>query len=323
MDHKELEAKKVIELREYARKYKIPKYSRMRKDELIEHILKSNKDKSRKSSPKVKPLIERTPQKSRSNAKEFQLERTEAQTRLKIKEAYASSQSAQKTYSEPVLEEKPRLEHHVDKFATPELPYEYNRDRITMLIIDPTFVFIYWEVTNHKLKAAQDIAGWDSKLALRVYDVTDIEFDGHNAHSVVDADIYERIGCWYLKIDDPQRNLVVDIGLKNSAGQFHMISRSNFAKLPPLRMAKEGPIKWMAVDDLGNYVITEVEEYTEADLVLLKQILGEDLFARFMTGEFKGMLFSTIFKKAPDVKEISFEMPSSSFFKPTHRSIES
>ena len=322
MELKNLIEKKVLELREYARNLKVPKYSRMRKEELIEKILKRDKGESIVASPKLPHGRKKTPQviNNEQIKEEGQLDRTEAETRLKMKEAFASSQTAQKEYFPPKQEYK--VEHkpfHVkrDKFSTGELPFEYHKDRIALLVIDPNFFYVYWEVTHRKQHETQAMAGWDSHLTLKVYDVTDIRFNGFNAHSSVDVDIYERIGCWYIRLDKANRDLVVDIGYKNSAGQFFLMTRSNFAKLPPVHMAPEGPIKWMAVDDLGNYVITDIEEYTDADLILLRKILGEDLFRRFLTGDFRGMLFSTVFKKVPNIKEISFEFPTSSFGQPT------
>ncbi len=324
MDIKKLIEMKVIKLREYARKYKIPKYSRMRQDELIEKIVEGHQESSKKVSKSKSEAISARVDHKQSKKEEVRIERREAETRLKMKEAMFSSDTASKQYFQPEVNKPQPDKKAYDRFATPEIPFEYNTDRITLLVIDPTFTYVYWEITDGKLNEGKNIAGWDSNLTLRVYDVTDIDFNGFNAHSFVDTEIYERIGCWYIRLDKANRNLVVDIGLKNSQGHFHSITRSNFAKLPPLHMAPEGPIKWMAVDDLGNYVITEVEEYTEADLILLRKILGEDLFRRFLTGEFKGMLFSTVFKKVPDLKEISLEFPSSptSSFLPTSRFIE-
>ena len=321
MNLKDLDNQKVLELRKYARELKIPKYSRMRKEEIIERILKLQKGGVKDPPSKTIPKQDKeAPFEMLSKREDDQLDRTEAETRLKMKEAFSSSAAAQKEYFHTPKDEK--KEHKQpkprrDKFATGDLPYEYHKDRVMMLIIDPTFFYSYWEITQHKLEEAKKVAGWDSNLTLRVYDVTDIHFNGLNAHTYVDMEIYERIGCWYIRLDKPNRDLVIDIGFKNGSGHFHMIARSNYAKLPPLKMAPEGPIKWMAVDDLGNYVITDIEEYTEADMILLRKILGEALFRKFLSGEFRGMLFSTIFKKVPNIKEISLELPTSAFSSPT------
>jgi uncharacterized protein len=318
MNIKELDNLKVLELRKFARELKVPKYSRMRKEELIDWIIKLKSGEPAPVSNKATPKKGKTnlTEQVASSKEEGLLDRTEAETRLKMKEAYSSSSAAQKEYFREVPEQKgvPQFAPKArDKFATGELPFEYFKDRIALLVIDPNFFYIYWEATNPKLDQARNVIGWDGKMTVRVYDVTDINFNGYNAHSSVDIEVYERIGCWYIRLDKANRDLIVDIGLKNSAGHFYLIARSNHAKLPPLHMAPEGPIKWMAVDDLGNYVITDIEEYTEADLILLRKILGDDLFKRFLTGEFRGMLFSTVFKKVPNVKEITLDVPSSAF----------
>ncbi len=70
------------------------------------------------------------------------------------------------------------------------------------------------------------VHGYDSKLTLRVYDVTNVDFNGHNAHEWWDVEIYTRVGTWYLKHYRGDRSLAVDIGLVSSDGVFHAISRS-------------------------------------------------------------------------------------------------
>jgi len=65
---------------------------------------------------------------------------------------------------------------------TEELSPLYYIDRVVILPIDPKFAFTYWEVKEDTLTHFFQMHGYDSKLTLRIYDVTNIEFDGYNAH---------------------------------------------------------------------------------------------------------------------------------------------
>ena len=49
-------------------------------------------------------------------------------------------------------------------------------------------------------------------------------------------------------------------------------------------MVAPGKIFWMLVDEFGNKIISDIEDYTEEDLRLLRIIMGDERFKRFMTG---------------------------------------
>lgn len=120
-----------------------------------------------------------------------------------------------------------------------ELPYSYDDDCISLMARDPHWAFSYWEVTHRKLEAERSAlgpGGADASLALRLYDVTDVVFDGRNAHSHYDICVYERVGSWYINTGMPERSFVVDLGLKTSDGRFVTLARSNAVKTP-----RDGP----------------------------------------------------------------------------------
>jgi hypothetical protein len=171
-----------------------------------------------------------------------------------------------------------------DTLETGEIPSSYDINRIVILPVDPTFAFIYWEVREDSLNSMFDQFGYDSKLTIRVYDVTNIEFNGLNAHEWWDIEAFNRIGTWYLKHNKGDRNLVVDMGIKSTDGMFHVIHRSKAVYFPRDRMVAPGKIFWMLVDEFGNKIISDIEDFTEEDMKLLKIIMGEERFKRFMTG---------------------------------------
>jgi hypothetical protein len=116
-----------------------------------------------------------------------------------------------------------------------ELPYHYNNDSIVLLVRDPHWAFTYWEVTHGKLEAGMAQLGCNGSgsLTLRVYDVTDTDFNGHNAHNFRDIGVYERVGSWYVNTGMPGRSFIIDLGLKAPDGRFITLARSNAVKTPP------------------------------------------------------------------------------------------
>ena len=116
-----------------------------------------------------------------------------------------------------------------------ELPYHYSKDSIALLVRDPHWAFTYWEVTHGKLEAGMAQLGCNgsSSLALRVYDVTDTDFNGQNANGYKDIGVYERVGSWYVNTGKPGSSFIIDLGLKAPDGRFITLARSNVVKTPP------------------------------------------------------------------------------------------
>jgi hypothetical protein len=65
-------------------------------------------------------------------------------------------------------------------------------------------------------------------------------------------------------------------------------------RLPPQSLAKPGPIKWMVVSPSGDRLLSDVEDYTDADLALLKKILGPYFFDLLMRGRLASIAGSSV-----------------------------
>jgi hypothetical protein len=204
-------------------------------------------------------------------------------------------------------------EYAYDPMKTDEPPSVYYIDRVVLLPVDPKFAFMYWELREDTLNYFLGMHGYDSKLVLRVYDVTNIDFNGYNAHEYWDVEIYNRVGTWYLKHYRGDRSLALDIGLLSSDGAFHAISRSKSIYFPRDKMVDPGKVLWMLVDEFGNKVISEIEDYSEEDLILLKKILGEDRFNIFLKGGFDIFLGGSAWGRLPIIEDFLdlSKMPSS------------
>lgn len=134
-----------------------------------------------------------------------------------------------------------------------ELPQKYDKDIIVAQVRDPWWLYAYWEVrdaTYQRLKG--ELGGFfdSAKKALRVYDVSYINFNGSNAHRLFDIEVAHDANSWYIDTGGPGRSWCVDLGLKLSDGRFIVIARSNIVMTP-----LEGPSwitdeEWMVPDEL-------------------------------------------------------------------------
>lgn len=172
-----------------------------------------------------------------------------------------------------------------DKIRSEEIPFSYGYNRAVLLPVDPVLAYTFWELREDTLIDYLNKFGYDNRLVLRIYDVTNVIFDGTNSNEYWDIEVFERIGSWYIRHGKADRNLLIDIGIKAPDGTFHIICRSKTIYFPRNFIVNSSKIRWMLVDEFGNSIVSEVEDYTDDDLKLLEQILGKDRLKRLMKGE--------------------------------------
>lgn len=132
-------------------------------------------------------------------------------------------------------------------------PPGYGDNRIVLLVRDPWWVFVYWEIRQdreeeivRKIETAGDLP---AKSILRVYDVTDINFNGRNAHSFFDIDLKGLANNWYINVADPNRSWLVDIGIVSKKGSFYLLARSNTVRTPRFGMSDKLDAEWMMPEE--------------------------------------------------------------------------
>jgi hypothetical protein len=110
------------------------------------------------------------------------------------------------------------------------LPESYEDNRIVLLPRDPTWLFTYWDLAQEYKEAARQAGG--TTLALRLFDVTGIDFDGTNGHAMYEHECAEWARSWYLPVPAPHREYLVEIGYRGDGGWFPL-TRSNKVSVPP------------------------------------------------------------------------------------------
>jgi uncharacterized protein len=117
-----------------------------------------------------------------------------------------------------------------------DLPANYGDTKIAILPRDPLWFYAYWEVSPSaygELKGRIGEARFNSsRWVLRVYDVTDINFNGNNAHKFFDIQLNPSASNWYVNVGEVNRSWCTDLGIITADGQYIMIARSNVIILP-------------------------------------------------------------------------------------------
>jgi Uncharacterized protein conserved in bacteria len=132
-------------------------------------------------------------------------------------------------------------------------PQGYGDQKIVILARDPWWIFAYWEVRRDreeeilgKIKGEGDSP---AKTILRVYDVTNLSFDGKNAHSHFDIELNNLASSWYINVGSPEKCWIVDIGIVTKKGSFYLLARSNMIKTPRYGMSDKLDAEWMMPED--------------------------------------------------------------------------
>jgi hypothetical protein len=113
-----------------------------------------------------------------------------------------------------------------------DLPVTYGENRIVLLPRDPRWTYAYWEVSEAYKATLRHQGG--QQLALRLYDVTDINFEHQLPHRMMEFLCDELARDWYLPIPESDRSYLVEIGYRCSDDRWLLISRSRSIHVPPI-----------------------------------------------------------------------------------------
>ena len=120
---------------------------------------------------------------------------------------------------------------------TGDLPSLDQGTSVVLMAVDPYHVHAYWTVAASRIEAARTLLADDAaepQAVLRFHDLTGPGFDGVNAHSSFDVDVYIPSKNWYVHLWSPEKRYCVDLGLRGKDGRFVALARSNVVDTPPV-----------------------------------------------------------------------------------------
>jgi uncharacterized protein len=113
-----------------------------------------------------------------------------------------------------------------------DLPDGYGDSRIVLMPRDPQWAYTYWDIPKEHKEELRRQGG--QQLALRIYDVTDINIEFQASHSMQEYPCDELAREWYLPIPLSDRDYVIEIGYRTWDGNWLRLSRSAPVKVPPV-----------------------------------------------------------------------------------------
>ncbi|MCU0538242.1 MAG: DUF4912 domain-containing protein [Hydrococcus sp. Prado102] len=193
-----LEEMTLRQLRKVASIYNISRYSRMRKEQLLAAIKKIEQERAAQGQMSVQ-------EEQKVEASKFELGQEDRNGGL------LSS---------------------VDE-ALGDLPAGYGESRIVIMPRDPQWSYAYWDIPNEQKEVMRRMGG--QQLALRLYDVTDIDVAYQSPHSVQEYLCDEMAREWYLPIPVSDRDYALEIGYRCADGRWLSLARSASVRFLPAR----------------------------------------------------------------------------------------
>lgn len=229
-----LEEMTLRQLRKVASEYNISRYSRMRKEQLLEEILK--KAKIDGSSKEIREKVQTDEPSSTTpispppviTTEIFTPKSTQSEAEVNTMAQEQLDQNNPNTDSTPVeVINLTDVDH-----GLPDLPSGYGESRIVLMPRDPQWAYAYWDIPNDHKEELRRQGG--QQLALRIYDVTDVDINYQSPHSVQEYPCDELAREWYLPMPVSDRDYTVDVGYRCADGRWLVLARSAPVRVPPV-----------------------------------------------------------------------------------------
>lgn len=123
----------------------------------------------------------------------------------------SDSESSQISSSIPNLGNKRSIEYFLSS-----LP---DKSFLCLMPVNPQYAYVSWFIDNNtlnKLKEQIQSLYQSCKLSLLVYDITGIEFNGHNALSQHEFSLDSVYGSQFFPVDQSECTLIAEIGIKEN-----------------------------------------------------------------------------------------------------------
>ncbi|MEM1290771.1 MAG: DUF4912 domain-containing protein [Cyanobacteria bacterium P01_H01_bin.162] len=277
------------QLRRVASEYEVSRYSRMRKSELIDSI-KAAQTRRTASAPAPAASVE-------------------GQTEVEASKFIPST--------EPIPAE---VLASVDE-GLPDLPSGYGESRIVLMPRDPQWAYTYWDIPNSHKEELRRQGG--ARLALRFYDVTDIDMNYQAPHSLQQYECDELAREWYLPIPVSDRDYAIEIGYLCNDGRWLLLARSAQVHIPPVYPSDWIEDHFMTVgwdqDLRGTTIKTLTHPTKRVETAYGSNELYEEIFGLAESAEAQriaGSLFGSM-QHVPSSAVSSFAMPVSSYVFPS------
>jgi hypothetical protein len=170
-------------------------------------------------------------------------------------------QSARSMAEPPLVDRRPRLATAKDLSAGgASSPGRVERDRLVVMVRDPYWLQVYWELARPSIDRAQSAMG----------------------PLVRHIPIHGGVSHWYVDVQDPPNEFRLEIGYLSTGGQFYSLARSNSVTTPRAGTSDSVDENWTDVADNADRIFAMSGGYSSRGTSLELQELLEERLGRPM-----------------------------------------
>ncbi len=139
----------------------------------------------------------------------------------------------------------------------PSTDYLPLKSQMIAKLVTPRKMLLFWEVSNIPQTIMEryfHLNFYRLKPVVRIYDVTDLDFTGKNAHHFFEIKIPYQNGHWFIKGLFANRDYVAELGINVSDKEFFPLFRSNIIQTPMMEIPNRTDI---------NYDLIQIKQYEE------------------------------------------------------------
>ncbi len=180
----------------------------------------------------------------------------------------------------PMLDRRPALPAAKDLSSAVGAPAARGkRDRLVVMVRDPYWLQVFWELSRSSIDRAQSAMGPDWHSAAPMLRLYKMGVDGTSA-LVRHIPIHGGVSHWYVDVQDPPSEFRLEIGYLAASGQFHSLARSNSVTTPRAGTSDAVDKNWADVADHADRIFAMSGGYSSRGTSLELQELLEERLGR-------------------------------------------
>ncbi len=184
--------------------------------------------------------------------------------------------------SNPMLDRRPTLSAAKDlSCAGTVASGRAERDRLVVMVRDPYWLQVFWELSRQSIDRAQSAMGTHWHSAAPVLRLYKMGVDGTSA-LVRHIPIHGGVSHWYVDVQDPPSEFRLEIGYLAAGGQFYSLARSNSVTTPRAGTSDSVDENWTDVADNADRIFAMSGGYSSRGTSQELQELLEERLGRPM-----------------------------------------
>jgi hypothetical protein len=241
MTAQELKSCTLKDLGRLARQQGVAGWHAMRKEDLVKVLARLLSRKSGRHRPPVRSAPGKTPTAAQRRTAKSSATMHRGPMRGgngAVGNGHANSKSGAKR--QHIAQRIRQAQQNQDRRKNLATSHEANgdgrvRDRLVVMVRDPYWLQVYWEISRQGVERARAAMGQDwhaAKPVLRLMEVGGGEGTSSVERLLRDISIHGGVNNWYVDVKDPPKSYRLDIGYLAASGRFFVLARSNVVTTP-------------------------------------------------------------------------------------------